>query len=1125
MAEQRTIRTVLELNASRFTAGAAQAASSARSLATEMDRLGGSGSKLQGDYSTVGTTLLGIGTAAVSGLGLATKAAMDWESAWAGVTKTVDGNAQQMGVLEDQLRGLAKTLPASHEEIAAVAEAAGQLGVKRQDIASFTKTMIDLGQTTNLSADEAATAIAQFSNVMHVSSGDVDNLGATLVDLGNKGASTERDIMEMAQRLSGAGAMIGASSQDILGLSSALADVGISAEAGGGSITRVLQKMNTAVLDGGAKLDGFAKVAGVSADEFAAKWKSSPIEAFSMFEKGVNGVTASGGNAVATLSSLGIKSSEESRAVLSLSSNYQGLEKSLGTANTAWAQNTALVAEASKRYETTESKVRIAGNQIKDAAIDLGGSLLPVLAKAAEGVAGLAEAFGKLPAPVQNAVAGLGLIGGAAALVVGGAMKIIPAISDTIGAFQRLRTESPQLADGVGKVGKALGALTLTAGVVEGLAALGDSMHDYTMGANEAAESTQKVAHAASPMAEVFHGMIDEDDLGSVKDMANGLDVLANGRWWTGIQDKGTEVLSVFGDFGPTISDQRDRLKQFGDSLAGLAETDLPQAQQAFKAMWEQMGGSEDVGENLLKTMPAFRDYLIGVANAAHMATDDATLLKIATGEITPTAQDAQGAVEGMSGAMDGGTQSAEAQSKALDDLNDQIQDVGNAWLGARGSARDYQQAIDDASDALERNGATLDIATKAGRDNQAALDDIASSALDYAHAQFDLNHNVDEANGILSDARQHYVDMAVAMGMPRAEAEQNADAANLMADAYTNVPTEVNTKLTLDTMDADQKIDAYKQKFGEVPPKVLTEAGVDTRMGELHLSDMTKQMDQFSATEVTAKLDVDTEDGRAALADLETAMSEADGSVTINGKTDDAEGALNALIQQINASNGEVTINGQSVPADHALDTVISQINSGQGTVTIKGNNGPASQSVDQVKGKADSTSGTVKVGANTGAAESQIDTAARDRYATIHINAVMTGAATAAAAAARAIGHANGGFIAKGLAAGGFTGNGYGWVNAPYPGKGVDNVLWPLAHGGQVLAQPLAGGEFVMNPIAAAANAGVLEWMNAGGRLSAPTRSTSVTNHFHDVGGVPAQVATERVLTRIARSMKEAV
>ena len=139
------------------------------------------------EIDQVGASLTKLGAAGAVALGGAAKAAMDWESAWAGVTKTVDGTDAQMASLQSGLRDMAKELPSTHEEIAAVAEAAGQLGIETQNVESFTRTMIDLGETTNMSADVAATQIARFTNIMGTAQTEVDRLGSTIVGLGNNG--------------------------------------------------------------------------------------------------------------------------------------------------------------------------------------------------------------------------------------------------------------------------------------------------------------------------------------------------------------------------------------------------------------------------------------------------------------------------------------------------------------------------------------------------------------------------------------------------------------------------------------------------------------------------------------------------------------------------------------------------------------------------------------------------------------------------------------------------------------------------------------------------------------------------------------------------------------------------
>lgn len=116
--------------------------------------------------------------------GAALKTAIDYESAFAGVRKTVDATEEEFAELSDGIRDMAKEIPASATSIAAVGEAAGQLGIEVPNILSFTRTMIDLGESTNMSAEDAATSLARFANITQMSQQDFDKLGSVIVDLG-----------------------------------------------------------------------------------------------------------------------------------------------------------------------------------------------------------------------------------------------------------------------------------------------------------------------------------------------------------------------------------------------------------------------------------------------------------------------------------------------------------------------------------------------------------------------------------------------------------------------------------------------------------------------------------------------------------------------------------------------------------------------------------------------------------------------------------------------------------------------------------------------------------------------------------------------------------------------------
>lgn len=223
-----------------------------------LEEFGSKTSKVGEGLSSFGTKMsIGVTAPIVAGVTAVTKAAIDWESAFAVVKKTndevVDSNGNVVysyADLENGLRNLAKELPSSHKEIASVAEAAGQLGIQTENVVGFTKTMIDLGESTNMGAEEAATALARLANITQLPQDQFDRLGSAIVDLGNNFATTESEITAMALRLAGAGSIVGLSEADILGLSAALSSVGIEAEAGGSSISKLMINMQLATAKG-----------------------------------------------------------------------------------------------------------------------------------------------------------------------------------------------------------------------------------------------------------------------------------------------------------------------------------------------------------------------------------------------------------------------------------------------------------------------------------------------------------------------------------------------------------------------------------------------------------------------------------------------------------------------------------------------------------------------------------------------------------------------------------------------------------------------------------------------------------------------------------------------------------
>jgi len=337
--------------------------------------------KVAGEKMTDAGKKLSIGvTAPIVGLGtVATKAAVDFESAFAGVRKTVDATEEEFAQLEQGIRDMAKRMPASATDIAAVAEAAGQLGIETPNILKFTETMIGLGEATNLTAEEGATQFARFANIVGMGQQDFDRLGSTVVALGNNFATTEAEIVNMGMRLAGQGAQIGLTEAQIMALAAAMSSVGIEAEAGGTAMSTVLKRMQTAVSLAGEDLDKFASVARMSAEEFARAFQADPAAALQAFVDGLAASSAAGENLTVILSDLGITGIRESDTLLRLAGANDVLRGALETATQAWAENSALQNEVAQRYATTESQLSMFKNQLQDAAITLGQALIPAL--------------------------------------------------------------------------------------------------------------------------------------------------------------------------------------------------------------------------------------------------------------------------------------------------------------------------------------------------------------------------------------------------------------------------------------------------------------------------------------------------------------------------------------------------------------------------------------------------------------------------------------------------------------------------------------------------------------------------------------------------------------------------
>lgn len=323
-----------------------------------------------------------LGVAVATGVAAATRAAIDYEDAFAGVRKTVDATEPELQALSLAFREMATTIPIAATEFARIGELGGALGIAPENLAEFTRTVALLGVTTNVATDDAATALGQLSNVLNLTADDYDNFASTLVDLGNKGASTESAILEITRRAGSSARLIDLAADATLGWSAAVANLGDNPELAGTALQMFFQKSLETVSNGGAKLKLFAEVAGTTGKAFKKAFAKDSSAALQTFIAGLSKLPKD--QRLAVVQDLFGKRTGLTRTILGLADSYdKNLVPALNNAGTAWEQNTALAEESRKRFETVRSSVSLLKNNLIEAAMVLGEGVAPAIGRAA----------------------------------------------------------------------------------------------------------------------------------------------------------------------------------------------------------------------------------------------------------------------------------------------------------------------------------------------------------------------------------------------------------------------------------------------------------------------------------------------------------------------------------------------------------------------------------------------------------------------------------------------------------------------------------------------------------------------------------------------------------------------
>ena len=680
------------------------------------------------------------------------QASMDFESSITGVAKTTDLTDEELADMSDAIKAMSTEIPASTTEIAAVAEAAGQLGIQKDALLDFTRVMTMLGTATNMTAEDAATALARFANITGMSADNYDRLGAVIVDLGNNFATTESEITQMGTRLASGGKLAGLTEPQIMALAAAMSSVGIEAEAGGTAMTQTLNAIEKAVATGEDSLQSFADVAGMSADSFAEMWNTDALGALTAFIRGLGNLDEQGESAVLVLEDLGLTGIRQSNMLKSLALAADQMDSAVQTANTAWDENIALTNEANKRYATTQSKLDMMQNAYNNLKVAVGDAFTPALRDAYDAGTDVLNVLGEFvqenPALVKGVATFTGVVGGATV-----ALTAYAAISKVIKALDMATMFG-------GAVGPIMLGVTAVAALTAGIVALSDaSKDDAVPSVRELTEAARELDSAMSDARAACDDTVTTTEASAnvANNYIDRLDELNSLSKLSAEQQR--EYHGILVMLTQTVPDLANYIDLETDTINGGTE-----ALRANTQAWKDNAIAQAYQEQLTEIYSKNADVLIE-------AEKNKIGLRDAEGKLA-VAQKAQ-------------NDEFERQNRLYQEANQKVQEYyeetglvtdANMWLGettdelnwkleqnaqavmeAQDAVDAYQKAIDKDNDALQAAQDEIALAEEAVQNLTTATEDSTTATEDASRGYGELNTEISSVKERVEALQQAY--------------------------------------------------------------------------------------------------------------------------------------------------------------------------------------------------------------------------------------------------------------------------------------------------------------------------------------------------------------------------------
>lgn len=349
-------------------------------------------------------------------------ASMEAERAFADVHRTFEGTTSQLSSLQGRLYELSTETPLTFLDLSEIAALGNQLGISAEDIEIFTTSISRFSAISGMSAEDASTAFGRISNLTGLAASNFENLASAITYTARTTVATEATITRTAQEIAALSAGAGLSAQAIVGLAGAMSSLAIPPERARGSLSLYFGALNSAVAEGGPKLEAFATLVGTTTEQLAQMVQNNQGEV--VMTKFLEGLGDLNNVAKTTaLDTLGLSTIRVDQSMRAMSAGVELVKSSLAGANQSFAEGSDQARQYAIIQDTLDSKWKEFQNSVQNLAAAFGDAFEPAIKASLEALTGflvVARDLAKSPAGrilITIAGAAATLLAGLAALV------------------------------------------------------------------------------------------------------------------------------------------------------------------------------------------------------------------------------------------------------------------------------------------------------------------------------------------------------------------------------------------------------------------------------------------------------------------------------------------------------------------------------------------------------------------------------------------------------------------------------------------------------------------------------------------------------------------------------------